>query len=80
MTNENLRSLAPYIETTRAIRPVIMTVRETAMFLNCCEETVRRMIRTNAIPAFLCGKTYRIDRGELLLAMRGNAEKKTLGL
>lgn len=71
-----MKSLHAHITNTQAIRPVVLTVNEAAQFLACSTDTVLRMIHSNEVPAFLCGKTWRIDKAEMLNAMRDNAARR----
>ena len=50
-------------------RPVILTVSETASFLLCSEATILRLIHADEIPAFRCGKLWRLDRDEVMRAL-----------
>jgi excisionase family DNA binding protein len=45
-----------------------ITVKEAAALLDCCEETIRRMIRDRKIPAVRLGRTYRMRLKHLLPA------------
>lgn len=47
-----------------------LPVHEVAAKLACCEETVRRMIRTGKLPALKVGSTYRVAGSTLVLSLQ----------
>lgn len=40
----------------------ILTVSQTARYLQVCDKTVRRMISDNKLPAYKLGKSWRIKK------------------
>lgn len=58
--------------------PDYITVHEAASKLSCCEETIRRMIRRNQIPAqkIGAGRDYRIPNNGLVLSQKSGIIKR----
>jgi excisionase family DNA binding protein len=52
-----------------------ITVRDVALRLGCCEETVRRLIRSGALPALRLGQQYRVDQKTLELSLSSQRNK-----
>lgn len=55
--------------------PDLLTVREVARLLLVSERTIARAIRRGELPALRVGRTTRIDRGELLAALKRNCDQ-----
>ncbi|WP_317854386.1 helix-turn-helix domain-containing protein [Chakrabartyella piscis] len=43
----------------------ILTVNQTAQYLQVCDKTVRRMIASEKIPAYKLGKSWRIKKVDI---------------
>lgn len=56
-----------------------ITVKEAAALLDCCEETIRRMIRDGKLPAARLGRTYRMRLKHLLPAEDMESQDELLG-
>lgn len=54
--------------TTDATTPLI-TIRQAALKLACCEETVRRLIRRGRAPAVRIGSVYRVRLADVEAAL-----------
>jgi excisionase family DNA binding protein len=53
-------------------------VKEAAQILGCCEETIRRMLRSGGLEHRRLGRAYRIPMSELLPAREGEGAENDL--
>lgn len=67
-----MKSLAQHVKPADV---KMLSVKEVASVMGCCEVQVRRMIRAGTIPSYRIGQTYRIEFAELLRALRTSAKQ-----